>query len=126
MSLSKQNFTSISMVATGGFFGATARYLLTNPLPAPFNTLVVNVLGSFFLGMLMYSSDYFAYISPRTRLAIGTGFMGSFTTYSTFALQSYQLPAHFAIANIAANIVLTLIGVLMGRGAIIYLSRRKH
>lgn len=126
MSHSNQNLIKLSMVATGGFFGATARYFLTSPLPTPFNTLVVNVLGSFALGMLMYSSEYLAYVSSRTRLAIGTGFMGSFTTYSTFALQSYQLPAHLALANIAANTTLSLMAVLMGRATVIYLSRRKH
>jgi CrcB protein len=111
-------------VALGGFFGATARYTVSEPLPSPFNTLAVNVLGSFALGMLMYSSQYLTFISPRTRLVLGTGFMGSFTTYSTFAVQTYQLSAGLAFANIFANTILALAGVLMGRATAIHLSRR--
>jgi len=59
-------------------------------------------------------------------MGFGIGFLGSFTTFSTFAVQSYQMAPTFAAFNIAANVILTLIAVLLGRGVIILLSRKKE
>ena len=116
---------NLLIIGTGGFFGAISRFLLSNAVATPFDTLTVNVLGSFALGMLMYEMDFLGYISPRVRMGFGIGFLGSFTTFSTFAVQSYQMPQTLAIINIAANVILTLIAVLLGRGVIILLSKRK-
>jgi len=122
---SRANITNLLFIGTGGFFGAIARFSVAGMVTSPVNTLFVNVLGSFMLGILMYDSDYLGYVSPRTRMAVGVGFLGSFTTFSTFAVQSYQLPAHLAAANIAVNVGLAVFAVLLGRSAVIYLSKRR-
>lgn len=79
-------------VAAGGFFGAMARYGMSrwigkrNSTLFPLGTLVINLLGSFLLGMIIGSEwgDPFS-------LLFGTGFLGAFTTFSTFKLESVQL-----------------------------------
>ena len=125
MSITRSDTTNLIIIGTGGFFGAISRFLLSNAVATPFDTLTVNVLGSFALGMLMYETGFMGYISPRVRMGLGIGFLGSFTTFSTFAVQSYQMPQTLAILNIAANVILTLVAVLLGRGVIILLSKRK-
>ena len=116
---------NLLIIGVGGFFGAISRFLLSSAIDTPFDTLTVNVLGSFALGVLMFDTELLGYVNPRTRMGLGIGFLGSFTTFSTFAVQSYQMPQTLAIMNIAANIILTLIAVLLGRGFIILLSKRK-
>ena len=121
----KKDIINLLIIGTGGFFGAISRFLLSSAVATPFDTLIVNVLGSFALGVLMFDTELLGYVNPRTRMGLGIGFLGSFTTFSTFAVQSYQMPPTLAIMNIAANIILTLIAVLLGRGFIIFLSKRK-
>ena len=126
MDLKRADVSNLLIIGTGGFFGAISRFLLSNTVATPFDTLTVNVLGSFALGMLMYDTQLLGYISPRVRMGFGIGFLGSLTTFSTFAVQSYGMAPTFAIMNIAANVILTLIAVLLGRGVIILLSRKKE
>ncbi len=126
MGFTRRDMGNLLIVGTGGFFGAISRFLLSSAIATPFDTLTVNVLGSFALGMLMYDTELLGYVSPRVRMGFGIGFLGSFTTFSTFAVQSYQMAPTFAILNIAANVILTLIAVLLGRGVIILISRKKE
>ena len=126
MGFTRRDMGNLLIVGTGGFFGAISRFLLSNAIATPFDTLTVNVLGSFALGMLMYDTELLGYISLRVRMGFGIGFLGSFTTFSTFAVQSYQMAPTLAAFNITANVILTLIAVLLGRGVIILLSRKKE
>jgi CrcB protein len=105
------------LVAAGGFAGATLRYLVDGALAAPFpwGTLVVNVAGSFLLGVLLYENRLVGVLSPETRLIVGTGFLSSFTTYSTFAVETAALAPTLAVANVAMNYTLGLLAVLLGR-----------
>ena len=122
----RTDMSHLLIIGIGGFFGAISRFLLSSAVATPFDTLTVNVLGSFALGMLMFDTELLGYVSPRVRMGLGIGFLGSFTTFSTFAVQSYQMSQTFAIMNIAANVILTLIAVLLGRGAIILLIRKRE
>ncbi len=88
----------ILLVALGGVPGALARYWLGTALPAPggwpLPTLVTNLAGALALGVLLEAltrrgPDWGAL--RIARLLIGTGFMGAFTTYSTFALDAVKL-----------------------------------
>ena len=126
MGFTRRDMGNLLIVGTGGFFGAISRFLLSSAIATPFDTLTVNVLGSFALGMLMYDTELLGYVSPRVRMGFGIGFLGSFTTFSTFVVQSYQMALTLAIMNIAANVIFTLIAVLLGRGVIILLSRKKE
>ena len=110
---------SLALVALGGFLGAVARYGATLALPAgfPWGTLAVNVAGSFALGVLLYEARLVERVSQRTRLVVGTGFLSSFTTYSTFAVETTALAATptLALGNVLANYVLGFLAVLAGR-----------
>ncbi|WP_445474863.1 fluoride efflux transporter CrcB [Methanococcoides methylutens] len=116
----------LASIAFGGYLGAVSRYIVSSSTISPTGTLVVNVVGSLLLGMMMYDYDYLGHISQRTRLIFGTGFMGAFTTFSTFAIETYTLRGTSAIFNIGTNLTLTLLAVFLGRGIIVYLFRRKR
>ncbi|WP_158055352.1 fluoride efflux transporter CrcB [Halorussus halophilus] len=108
------------LVAVGGFAGAISRYGVAVVLPGgfPWGTLAVNVVGSFVLGVLLYEARLLGLLSEKTRLVLGTGFLSSFTTYSTFAVQTVALSPTMAVANVAANYVLGFAAVLAGRAAV--------
>ncbi|MCM3117207.1 fluoride efflux transporter CrcB [Neobacillus sp. MER 74] len=84
--------TNIALVAVGGFFGAMSRFGLSilikgkYPSTFPLATLIINLFGSFLLGLI-----FGANLENTWRLLMGTGFMGAFTTFSTFKLENIQL-----------------------------------
>ena len=86
----------ILYIGLGGFFGSIARFLtakfVNNFFPNfPFGTLIVNVAGSFVLGFLLYSVAFGKNISSDLRDMAAIGFIGAFTTMSTFAYESFRL-----------------------------------
>jgi CrcB protein len=106
------------LIAVGGFVGAALRHAVSVTLPAatfPWGTLAANVLGSFALGVLLYENRLVGALSAETRLVVGTGFLSSFTTYSTFAVETATLAPPLAVANVAANYALGFAAVLCGR-----------
>jgi CrcB protein len=107
----------LALVAAGGFVGAVARYGVAEALPAafPWGTLAANALGSFALGVLLYEAQLAGVLSAETRLLVGTGFLSSFTTFSTFAVETAGLAPSMAVANVGANYALGLLAVLLGR-----------
>jgi CrcB protein len=105
------------LIAVGGFVGAILRYAVGRALPTtfPLGTLAVNVLGSFALGVLLYEAHLVGALSAETRLVVGTGFLSSFTTYSTFAVETSRLSPELAVANVGLNYVLGFTAVVLGR-----------
>jgi CrcB protein len=104
------------LIAVGGFAGAILRYALSSGLPnAVVGTLTANALGSFGLGLVLYEARLADLLSTETRLLLGTGFLSSFTTYSTFAVQTAALSPAWALGNVLANYALGIAGVLSGR-----------
>ena len=78
-------------VMLGGFFGAISRFLISKALCSinkgfPFPTLIMNSIGSFLLGIVLASE-----LSQTTYQLIGIGFLGAFTTFSTFSYETLQL-----------------------------------
>ncbi|MBE2315482.1 CrcB family protein [Solirubrobacter sp. CPCC 204708] len=100
--------TSWLALALAGGLGAMARYLVSYALPVPYGTLAVNVSGAFALGLL---GDNFV---------LGTGFVGAYTTFSTWMLETDRLSRNAAIFNIMGSLVLGLAAAGLGitfRGA---------
>lgn len=81
----------------GGFCGAVARYCLGNLVMArwnkkfPLGTFLINITGAFILCFLLGLSVRGRTLPPVLNAAIATGFLGAFTTFSTFSLESVQL-----------------------------------
>lgn len=99
-----------ALFALGGGFGALARYLLTTAVTHryPLSTLIVNVLGCFVLGLGMtalWDAPGFAGEEERRVLA---GFCGGFTTFSSFAYQSFELRRSHTIVHAAMNVLLSV------------------
>ncbi len=119
-----ETITRILLIAVGGAFGAVARYLINiSPLANlfekfPFPTFFINITGSFLIGFLLtLFTDKFE-VSENIQLAVIVGFLGAFTTFSTFELETFGLirEKHFIIAllYLLLSILLGFISVLTG------------
>lgn len=110
-------------VACGGLVGAPARYLLDSAISRRvrsdlfWGTFVVNVSGSFLLGLLS-GLTLAHHLPPVDEALLGTGFCGAYTTFSTFTFETVRLlqdgRAMAAAANVAASVVLGLLGAAGG------------
>jgi CrcB protein len=103
---------AISRLAVATFFG---RWFDTR---FPLGTLVINVSGSFFLGwFLTLISDRYP-VSDTVRMAVAVGFVGAYTTFSTFTYESTKLfddgAAAIAMGNICLSLALGLLAVRFG------------
>ena len=119
---------NLFIVGVGGFLGANARYVLSAwiaersaglfPLNIPLGTLAVNVLGSFCLALFIAWVARRVSIPERTRLMIGTGFFGAFTTFSTYANESIALIRDgdwsAGLGNMLITNLLCVIAVVLG------------
>ena len=82
---------NLLLVALGGAGGSVLRYLLSNINTSfPWGTFAVNVLGSFLIGLLVGLMSK-GVLSPEMKLLLVTGFCGGFTTFSTFANESFSM-----------------------------------
>lgn len=126
---------SLVTIALAGAFGAVSRHLLsgwaarlplaTTGLPGlPVGTLLVNVLGSFALGLLVGLTLTGERLPAAWRPALTTGFLGSFTTFSTFSVETVRLAEQGDWRLVAFNLLLqlalglgaALAGLAAGRG----------
>lgn len=88
---------SIFLVGAGGFLGAVARYLLGKYIyrlwkrDFPLGTFIINVIGSFLLGLVVFHPFLVRTLSKEISLGIGIGFLGAFTTFSTLEYETLQL-----------------------------------
>lgn len=105
---------ALALIAIGGFTGAALRFGVGRVVPGLGGTLMVNSIGSLVLGFVLYEAIYAGLLSDRTRFVVATGFLSSFTTYSTFALETVSSP-ELALANVLGTYALGFGGVLVGR-----------
>lgn len=117
------------LMCLGGAAGTGARYLLVlwatraAGLGFPYGTLLVNVTGSFLLGLLMQASLTSQTIGTDARLIVGTGVLGGFTTYSAFNHETLSLLREGSLRIAAANVAVTLFGCLAAGALGIALGR---
>jgi fluoride exporter len=103
-------------VCAGGAAGTAARYLLVTWLtrvagPAfPWGTLAVNLIGSFFLGVVMEVGLNTTLLSPGLRVTLAVGVLGGFTTYSSFNYETLRMVQGDSPALALANVGATLAG----------------
>ena len=113
-------------IAVGGAVGAMARYGLMNLVDGlsesrfPLGTLVVNLIGSILIGVFFVLISERFVLSQEMRALLVVGFVGAFTTFSTFSLDALLLLQYGyilqALAYILASVVLCLLGVWAGMG----------
>ncbi len=120
---------TILLVGIGGFIGATLRYVLggwiqNSFVSFPVGTLTINTIGSFFLGLIMYLSEYQGLFSNQTRIFLTIGILGAFTTLSTFGYESFRLLDDSKLMLMAINLVSTVLFSMMAvyLGKIVALS----
>jgi CrcB protein len=116
------------IIGIGGFIGANARFIFGRMAVQrwgeqfPMGTFLINVSGSFLLGLFATLAMHFAW-DDRWRLLISVGFLGAFTTFSTFEYESLQLATQGAwlraggnmLGSVVCGFVAALMGVAMGR-----------
>lgn len=104
------------IVAAAGFLGAVTRKFISGLfqlsfLPGiPVNTLFVNITGCFVLSLFMIVTAERYKVDPRLRLAFGTGFLGAYTTFSTFSVETLNLIQSGKFVNALAYLFLTPAG----------------
>jgi CrcB protein len=111
-------------IALGAVVGASARYFLSTLIARdfasafPYGTLLINITGSLVLGFFLVFSTDRVLLDPRWRLLIAVGFCGSYTTFSSYAFESFALMEQgqwlLSGINIVASNALCLAAVLVG------------
>lgn len=123
--------TKILLVMVGGSLGAISRYwvalLAARVLGGrfPWGTMAVNLAGCFLIGAAFALTDRTSLLSPSARLFFMTGFLGSLTTFSTFALETVGLARPgtglLSVTNILVNNLGGMLLVLAGMWAVRFL-----
>jgi len=115
-------------VGLGGFVGANARYFLGLWIATrfgttfPYGTFIINITGSFILGLIMGMLEGHV-LSPAVRLSAAVGFVGAYTTFSTWAYEtlrliengSWQLAAANAFGSLLVGMGAAIAGITAGR-----------
>ncbi|MBI9051998.1 MAG: fluoride efflux transporter CrcB [Anaerolineaceae bacterium] len=106
-------------ISLGAMFGANARYWLGDwaaqkwGTAFPYGTLIINLSGSLILGFFLTIATERFLIDPRIRMMVVVGFLGAYTTFSTYTMESFNLMFHgqwlYGLLNLLGS---TLLGVL--------------
>ena len=113
-----------------GGLGCVTRYMVSGWFynlagkALPYGTLAVNVIGSLLLGLIMEGSLRSTLLSPELRFGVTVGFLGGFTTFSTFSYETVRLLEEGSLlaagANVFLNVTVCIVAALLG----IYLARQ--
>ena len=117
-----------ALVAAGGGIGALSRYLLQAAIIGRFGTgivalFVINITGAFALGFINALAERHTGLSPEVRLLLTTGFLGGYTTFSSWMYESlglimagdYPRAALNVIGSVIIGLVAVMLGVALGR-----------
>ncbi len=115
---------TVFVIGTGGFFGAISRYAVALWIGErwgrsfPLGTLVINVSGSFLIGLLMYVLSNKVLVNPLWRSLLVIGFLGAYTTFSTFEYETGNLLTDgellYAIVNVVASVLFGFMALKIG------------
>ena len=122
---------NLILVFIGGGIGSVARYIVTTlvknftTINFPFGTLTVNVMGSLLMGLITaLIAGKLSYDSEPVRLLLAVGFLGGFTTFSSFSIETLTLiekhEIFYAIANILTNTTFGLLAAYLGFKIIVH------
>lgn len=109
------------LIGIGGFLGAVLRAVVKNQLLVPYsmlfpwNTLLINVLGSFLIALFLTICMEVVEVDSDIRLCIATGFIGAFTTFSTVCKEAVKLLQH---GQAAIAMTYLLVSILLGLSAV--------
>ena len=119
-----ETLTKYLAVAGGGAVGAVLRYYLGGSAlsrvaaPFPVATFVINVTGSFVIGFFLTLVGERLYVNPHVRLAVAVGFVGAYTTFSTFEYETARLVESrdylYAFLNVVLSFVVGFAAVWAG------------
>jgi len=114
-------------IGLGGALGSIARYLVGLWIYErmgtrwPYGTFVINLTGSFIIGFALTFLDARMHLSPAWRLAIPIGFVGAYTTFSTFEYETLRLAQNgqtaLALLYVVGSVVMGFAGVWLGTTA---------
>jgi CrcB protein len=112
------------LISTGAILGANARYWLGIwcadrwGTAFPYGTLLINVTGSFVLGLFMTLATERLLIDPRWRFLVAVGFLGAYTTFSTYSYESFSLLSKgqwvAGLMNLFGSSILGILSVGLG------------
>ncbi|MBB2892365.1 fluoride efflux transporter FluC [Flexivirga oryzae] len=120
--------TTLLIAACGGV-GAVSRFVVDAEVRRrvrgsfPAGTFVINVVGSFLLGVLTGALTHHAgWLSPTAKAALGTGFCGGFTTFSTASVETARLwltrgradSGRYAVATVVVSLLAAFLGLALG------------
>ena len=118
----------VVLVALGGAIGSAARYLVGGWFasrfgPAfPYGTFVINISGSFIIGLFLAFAQDRAWLSPYWRLFFAVGFVGGYTTFSTYEYEAVRLlqsgetalGAIYMVGSMVTGAIAAIAGIVLG------------
>lgn len=128
-SLSQMSAYKLLLIGIGGAVGSIARHVMAKAIHEkfntvfPFGTLMVNVLGSFLLGMIYMLAVRKVGLTENARLLLGVGFCGGFTTFSAFTLENFNLIQQKLVGMSTLYISISVAAGILALGAGIWVSR---
>jgi CrcB protein len=128
-SVARARMTKYWMVGLGGFLGSIARFWLGSYITYrmgarfPFGTFVINISGSFLIGLVVTLLGEHAHWSPNLLYFIPIGFIGAYTTFSTFELEAFRsvrtgdvlMALLYVVLSVTLGFMAVWLGVLTGK-----------